>query len=214
MFGLASLLIILISIHVLFDALGRVMWRKSMWKPRLGEIKWLAENKPASKLPRSVLLNYWSTASHSGLWRDGWQIWECRQDQGRGRPYSWLLSHVGDRQGSQGKERVSFQIQRSCCWMETVLWEFSDPGVSDSGHKHRTHTARKSLLGLELAVLAQKVKNTDYPSGGQPCPHLTLCQVGLQYRWWESKQVLSNWEEFRNLFTGLSFLLLLPSFFF
>ena len=179
MFGFASYSIIFISAHVLFVALGGIMWRRSMWIPRLREVKYLAQNKPARTLPRSVLLNPCSIASHSASRRDGWQIWEWRQDQGRGRPYSWLSSHVGNGEDGQGKERVIFQIQRSCCWIQAVLWEFFDPRVSDSGHKHCTHTVRESLLGPELAVSALEVKHADFSSGGQPSPHLTSCQTGL-----------------------------------
>lgn len=103
MCGLASSVTIWISVCVLFVSLGGVMWRRGIGVPRLRDVKYLAQNKPARKLPRPGLLNHCPTASRSASWRDRWQLWEWRDDQGSRRPCSWSKSYMDNREGK--KER-------------------------------------------------------------------------------------------------------------
>lgn len=209
--GLASVTTC-ISVHVLFVPLGGVMWRRGVWTTTLREVKYLAQNKPARKLLGSVLLNYCPTASHSASWRDRWQPWEWRNDQGSGRPNSWSKSHMGNTEGR--KERKGWA---SRFWGAAIGLRLSCESSlllgSETGHKDHTHT-RGNLCRARACYLSIEVKHADYSSGGQLSPRFTLCQMGLLYWWWKSRQVLSNWEEFRYVFTGLSFLLPSPSFFF
>lgn len=43
-----------------------------------------------------------------------------------------------------------------------------------------------NFAGVQTYYLSIGSQTTDYDSGGEPSPHITLCQMGLWYWWWKS----------------------------